>query len=48
MPKKIRNDTATIEVDPIELTRLILAGQNMDYEELPAVNQDLSFHVLAR
>lgn len=43
-----RNDTATIEVDPIELTRLILSGQNMDYEELPAENQDLSFHVLAR
>lgn len=28
-----RNDTATIEVDAFELTRLILAGKNMNYEE---------------
>ncbi len=43
-----RNDTSTIEVDPIELTRLILAGQHLHFEELPADNQELSFHVLAQ
>lgn len=41
-----RNDTATIEVDEVELVRLILAGKNMDYEELPANNQSLSFNTL--
>lgn len=41
-----RNDTATIEVDAFELTRLILAGKNMNYEELPAQEQELSFEVL--
>lgn len=41
-----RNETATIEVDHTELTRLILKGNNQDYEELPSRKQDLSFHVL--
>ncbi|MDD7408503.1 MAG: ATP-binding protein [Anaerovoracaceae bacterium] len=43
-----RNDTATIEADQLELTRLILEGQNIGYEELPARNQDLKFSVLER
>ena len=41
-----RNDTATIEVDSLELTRLILQGKNMHYEDLPATTQDLSFTIL--
>ena len=41
-----RNDTSTIEVDQIELKRLILAGENMDYEELPSHNQNLEFSYL--
>ena len=43
-----RNDTATVEVDRAELTRLILAGSNMHYEELPAENQKLTFRQLLR
>lgn len=41
-----RNDTATIAVDSLELSRLILQGRNMDFEALPARNQKLSFHFL--
>lgn len=41
-----RNDTATIEVDTIELTRLILEGSNRNYESLPSENQDLTFRTL--
>lgn len=43
-----RNDTATIEVDTIELTRLILEGRNSSYEELSADNQNLTFKVLEK
>ena len=43
-----RNDTATVEVDRAELTRLILAGSNMHYEELPAENQKLTFRELEK
>ena len=31
-----RNDSATIPVDRLELSRLVLEGQNMSFEELPA------------
>ena len=41
-----RNDTATIEVDTLELSRLILEGKNIRFEELPCVDQDLSFGIL--
>ena len=41
-----RNDTSTIEVDQIELKRLILAGENKDYEELPSHDQNLEFSYL--
>ena len=41
-----RNDTATIEVDSLELTRLILQGKNINYESLPADDQELSFRFL--
>lgn len=40
-----RNDTSTIEVDQVELKRLILEGQNLDFEELE-VNGSLSFKYL--
>ena len=43
-----RNDTATIEVDELELTRLISQGKNINYEELPADNQELSFKILEK
>lgn len=41
-----RNDTATIEVDTLELSRLILEGKNIRFEELPCEDQELSFEVL--
>ena len=41
-----RNDTATIEVDTLELSRLILEGKNIRFEELPCEDQDLSFEIL--
>ena len=43
-----RNDTATIEVDELELSRLILHGRNIHYEELPADTKELSFLELER
>ena len=41
-----RNDTATIEVDTLELSRLILEGKNIRFEELPCKDQMLTFDVL--
>ncbi|MCD8054144.1 MAG: putative DNA binding domain-containing protein [Lachnospiraceae bacterium] len=41
-----RNDTATIEMDTLELSRLILEGKNIRFEELPCKDQDLTFDVL--
>ncbi|MCI5995985.1 MAG: putative DNA binding domain-containing protein [Blautia sp.] len=41
-----RNDTATIEVDTLEFSRLILEGKNIRFEELPCKEQKLSFEVL--
>ena len=43
-----RNDTATIEVDTLELTRLILEGKNIKFEELPCEEQELTFDVLCQ
>ncbi len=43
-----RNDTATIEVDFHEMRRLILKGENKEYEELPSDNQNLDFNFLGR
>lgn len=43
-----RNDTATIEVDTLELSRLILVGKNISFEELPCEDQELTFDVLSR
>ena len=41
-----RNDTATIEVDTLEFSRLILSGKNIRFEELPCRDQELTFEVL--
>ena len=41
-----RNDTATVEVDRLELTRLILEGKNTSFEETASANQVLSFNTL--
>ena len=41
-----RNDTATIEVDTLEFSRLILDGKNISFEELPCKDQELSFDIL--
>lgn len=41
-----RSDTATVEVDRVELKRLILEGQNSSYDELPATDQELTFRTL--
>ena len=41
-----RNDTATIEVDTLEFSRLALEGKNIRFEELPCKDQELSFEIL--
>ncbi|NLJ64009.1 MAG: AAA family ATPase [Christensenellaceae bacterium] len=41
-----RSDTSTVEVDQIELKRLILLGENLYFEELPIDDEDLSFNYL--
>ena len=41
-----RNDSATIEVDSLEFSRLVLEGKNISFEELPYKDQNLTFHFL--
>jgi ATP-dependent DNA helicase RecG len=41
-----RSDTSTVEVDQLELKRLILEGNNLNYEDLKCDNQQLSFSLL--
>lgn len=41
-----RSDSATVEVDRLELSRLILEGMNRSFEELPYKDQNLSFTIL--
>lgn len=43
-----RNDTSTIEVDSFELTRLVLEGKKMNYEDLFSNQQDLNFNYLEK
>ena len=38
-----RNNTSTIEVDSVEMNRLILEGKNINYESLPSDRQNLTF-----
>lgn len=41
-----RADSSTIEVDKLELNRLILESSNKNFEDLPSLNQDLTFRYL--
>ena len=41
-----RNDSSTIEVDRVEYNRLVLEGENKNFEELPSRTQDLTFSAL--
>ena len=41
-----RNDIATIEVDTLEFSRLVLDGKNISFEELSCKDQELSFKIL--
>lgn len=41
-----RNDTATIEVDTPEFSRLVLDEKNIRFEELSCEDQELSFEIL--
>ena len=43
-----RNDTETIEVDILELSRLILEGKNIRFEELPCGDEELTFNILSK
>ena len=43
-----RSDTATIEVDNLELRRLTLEGANINFEELTAEDQSLTFTYLEK
>lgn len=38
-----RSGSSTVEVDQVELRRLVLLGENLYFEELPSSNQKLSF-----
>lgn len=41
-----RSDTSSVEVDEVELKRLILDGRNKSFEEIKAQKQELSFKYL--
>ena len=41
-----RNDSSTIEVDRLEYGRLVLAGQNLTFDKLPAHSASLTFETL--
>lgn len=41
-----RNGTSTVEVDRIEMTRLILDGQNLSFDELESSSTNLEFNEL--
>ena len=43
-----RSDTATIEVDNLELKRLTLEGANLNFEELTAEDQSMTFTYLEK
>lgn len=42
-----RADSASVEVDRVELARLILSGQNLTFDELPSGWDDFSFRLLS-
>ena len=41
-----RSDSSTVEVDSVELRRLVLEGENLSYDALPSGKQSLSFSYL--
>lgn len=41
-----RNNSSTVEVERLELNRLILEGQNLTFENITSFKQDLSFTTL--
>ena len=43
-----RNDTSTVEVDRLELSRLILEGSNTTFEEMASARQNLKFDFLGK
>lgn len=43
-----RNDSSSVEVDTLELSRLILLGQNRSYDSLISDKQDLTFSTLEK
>lgn len=43
-----RSDSSSVEVDRLELNRLVLEGMNQTFEEQVSSNQDLSFRVLEK
>ena len=43
-----RNDSSTVEVDRLEYGRLVLAGQNLTFDKLPARSASLTFETLGR
>lgn len=43
-----RNDSSTIEVDKIELRRLIMEGDNTTFDSLVSTKQDLNFSILEK
>ncbi|WP_240837435.1 ATP-binding protein [Acidaminobacter sp. JC074] len=43
-----RADTATVEIDRVEFSRLILEGQNLSFEELSSNKRELSFKYLEK
>lgn len=43
-----RSDTASIEVDQVELRKLVLDASNLNFEELPCGSSELSFNVLEK
>lgn len=43
-----RSDTATLPVDRLEMQRLILAGSNLDFDEIASPEQSLTFSYLGK
>lgn len=41
-----RSDTSTLEVDRLELNRLVMEGINIDYEEMKSSSKNLKFNIL--
>lgn len=43
-----RSDSSTLEVERVELNRLILEGQNLSFEDTPSSVQELTFKILEK